>query len=60
LTPVVKLAGFLVLLALVFAGAHTVGAHLGPVTTSHSRVQYTGGGSRGSGGMMSGMNMGQP
>jgi hypothetical protein len=59
LAPVVKLAGFLVLLAVVFAGAHVAGARLGPVTTSHSRVQYTGGGTGGSGGM-GGMDMGQP
>jgi hypothetical protein len=59
LAPVVKLAGFLVLLAVVFAGAHEAGARLGPVTTSHSRVQYTGGGTGGSGGM-GGMDMGQP
>ena len=53
-----KLVGFLILLAVIFIAAHSVGARLGPVTTSHSRVQYTGGtGGSGSGGMnMSGMN----
>lgn len=33
----VKLGGFLLLLAAVFAGAHAVGTHLGPVTTSRSQ-----------------------
>lgn len=32
----VKLGGFLLLLAAVFAGAHAVGAHLGPVNTGQS------------------------
>ena len=59
MTPVVKLAGFLVLLVLVFVGTHAAGALLGPVTTSHSRVQYTGG-DTGTGGGMGGMNMGRP
>ena len=58
MTPVIRLAGFLVLLVLVFAGAHAAGARLGPVTTNHSQVQYTGGGAGSGGGM--GMNMGQP
>jgi hypothetical protein len=53
----IKLVGFLVLLALVFAGAHAAGARLGPVTTGHSQVQYDGGGTSGSPGM-GGMNMG--
>jgi hypothetical protein len=55
--PAVKLAGFLVLLALIFAGAHAAAARLGPVDTGHSRVQYSGssGSSPGTGG---GMNMG--
>jgi hypothetical protein len=57
LTPAVKLVGFLVLLALIFAGAHAAGARLGPVTTGHSQVQYDGGGTGGSPGM-GGMNMG--
>ena len=55
MTSEVKLVGFVVLLALVFVGAHVAGARLGPVTTSHSHVQYTGGGSGGSGGMKMGM-----
>jgi hypothetical protein len=55
LTPVIKLAGFLVLLAVIFAGAHAAGARLGPVTTSHSPVQYDNGGS---GPGMGGMKMG--
>lgn len=33
----IKLGGFLLLLAAIFAGAHAVGAHLGPVTTSRSQ-----------------------
>jgi hypothetical protein len=58
LAPPIKLAGFLVLLALIFVGAHAVGARLGPVTTGHSHVQYTGvtGGSPGMGGMNMGGN----
>ena len=31
-SPAAKLCGFLLLLALVFAGAHAAGAHLGPVS----------------------------
>ena len=57
MAPAIKLAGFLVLLALIFAGAHAAGARLGPVTTGHSHVQYTGGVNGGSPGM-GGMNMG--
>ena len=54
----VKLAGFLVLLAAIFVWAHVVGGTVGPVTTGHSQVQYTGSGA-GTGGMnMGGMNMG--
>jgi hypothetical protein len=53
LTPAIKLIGFLVLLAVIFAGAHAAGAALGPVTTGRSPVTYDGG----SGGM-GGMNMG--
>jgi hypothetical protein len=49
-----KLAGFVILLAAIFMGAHVAGSHLGPVTTSHSQVSYTG--QRGGG--MGGMNMG--
>ena len=55
--PSVKQAGFVIVLALIFAAAHAAGARLGPVTTSHSQVQYTGGGTGGSPGM-GGMNMG--
>ena len=51
-----KLLGFLVLLAAIFLGAHAAGAHLGPVTTSHSQVSYPGQG----GGGMGGMTMGGP
>ena len=52
-----KLVGFLILLAVIFVAAHSIGARLGPVTTSHSQVQYSGG-TGGSGGGMntSGMN----
>jgi hypothetical protein len=56
-----RLAGFVFLLVVVFVVAHLAGAGLGPVTTSHSQVQYTGSGSSspGMGGMnMGGMNMG--
>jgi len=55
LTPAIKLAGFLVLLAAIFVGAHAAGAQLGPVTTSHSQVQYDNGGN---GPGMGGMKMG--
>jgi hypothetical protein len=41
---------------LIFAGAHAVGARLGPVTNGHSQVQYTGGATSSPG--MGGMNMG--
>jgi hypothetical protein len=47
----VKLLGFLVLLAVVFLGAHAAGARLGPVTTSHTQVSYPGQGESGPGGM---------
>jgi hypothetical protein len=58
LAPAIKLAGFLVVLALVFAAAHAAGAWFGPVTTGHSHVQYTGvtGGTPGMGGMNMGGN----
>jgi hypothetical protein len=49
-----KLLGFLILLAVIFLGAHAAGSRLGPVTTSHSQVSYPGQG----GGGMGGMNMG--
>ena len=54
----VKLAGFLVLLALIFVCAHVIGGSAGPVTTGHSQVQYTGGGAAAGGTNMGGMNMG--
>jgi hypothetical protein len=50
----VKLAGFLLLLVVIFLGARAIGAAVGPVTTSHSHVTYTG--TTGTGGR--GMNMG--
>ncbi len=50
-----RLAGFMILLAVIFVCAIAAGSHLGPVTTSHSQVSYPGTG-RTSGG---GMNMGQ-
>jgi hypothetical protein len=52
-----KLAGFLLLLAVLFLAAHAAGGWFGQVTTSHSQVLYTGGGSAGSGANMNGMNM---
>jgi hypothetical protein len=52
----VKLAGFLVLLVVLFACAHAIGARTGPVTTGHSQIQYTGG--RAGGVQTRGMNMG--
>jgi hypothetical protein len=57
LAPAAKLAGFLILLAAIFAGAHAAGARLGPVNTSHSQVEYDGSVPTGGPGM-SGMNMG--
>ena len=48
-----KLVGFVILLAAIFLGAHAVGSHLGPVTTTHSQVSYPG-----QGGGTGGMNMG--
>ena len=51
-----KLVGFAILLAALFACAHAVGSHLGPLSTTHSQVSYPGMG----GGGMGGMNMGQP
>jgi hypothetical protein len=53
-----KLVGFVLLLAVIFLGAHAAGARLGPVSTSHSHVSYTGPASGGGGGM-SGMDMGR-
>ena len=37
-----KLVGFVLLLAVIFVGAHLAGSHLGPVTTSHAQVSYPG------------------
>jgi hypothetical protein len=48
----VKLVGFIVLLAVIFVCAHVIGGRVGPVTTGHSQIQYTGGMN------MGGMNMG--
>ena len=58
-----KLAGFLILLAVVFVAARLVSAQFEPVTTSHSHVVYTGGADGAdpggtSSGMNAGMNMG--
>ncbi len=50
-----RLAGFVILLAVIFVCAIVAGSHFGPVSTSHSQVSYPGTG-RTSGG---GMNMGQ-
>jgi hypothetical protein len=51
-----RLVGFVLLLAVIFVGAHAAGARVGPVTTTHSQVSYTG---PGRGGGMSGMDMGR-
>lgn len=56
MTPAVKLIGFVVLLIAIFAGAHAAGAALGPLTTGHSPVIYTGGTGGGTGGMNMGGN----
>ena len=48
-----KLVGFVILLAVIFLGAHAAGSHLGPVTTTHSQVGYPGQGG-GAGGMTMG------
>ncbi len=40
----VKLLGFVLLLAAIFAVAHLTGAYLGPVTTGHAQVGTPGGG----------------
>ena len=66
MTRDVKLVAFLLMLVLIFIGAHAVGSALGPVTTSHSQVGYTGPSSTdststsgtGTGGTGGGMNMG--
>ena len=54
----VKLAGFLVLLAAIFACAHVIGAKVGPVSTGHSQIEYTGSGAATGGMHTGGMNMG--
>jgi hypothetical protein len=36
-SPAVRLLGFLILLAILFAGAYAAGGRLGPVTLTHSR-----------------------
>ena len=55
----VKLGGFVFLLVAIFVGAHIVGGTVGPVTTGHSQVQYTGGSGGTPGGTdMGGMDMG--
>ena len=36
MSPAAKLCGFLILVAVIFAGAYTVGARLGPVSGSGS------------------------
>ena len=38
-----KLLAFVLLLALIFATAHMTGAHLGPLTTSHTQGPGGGG-----------------
>jgi hypothetical protein len=50
-----RLLAFLLLLAAIFLGARAAGSALGPVTTSHAHITYTG--TSGSGG---GMKMGMP
>ena len=52
----VKLGGFVFLLVAIFVGARVVGGTVGPVTTGHSQVQYTGGAPGGTD--MGGMDMG--
>jgi hypothetical protein len=56
--PGLKLGGFLLLLAAIFAGAYAEGAHLGPVVTPQS--QSGGGGSMNMGGAGSMNSGGQP
>lgn len=51
----IKLVGFVILLAAIFGGAHAAGARLGPLTTSHTQVSYSG---QGNGGRTGGMTMG--
>jgi len=54
----VKLAGFVVLIVGIFVLAHFAGSAVGPMTTGHSRIQYTGGNGGAGGSNMGGMNMG--
>jgi len=56
-SPAAKLCGFLLLLAVVFAGAYAAGTHLGPVSVGVSRSGSGGSGSMNMGGSGS-MNMG--
>jgi hypothetical protein len=57
-SPQAKLLGFVLLLIVIFLGAHAAGARLGPVTTSHAHISYTGP-STGGGGMGGMMGMGR-
>lgn len=59
MSSLVKLASFLVLLAVVFAGARYAGLLRGPVSMTHSVVQGTGGGGGAGDPGMGGMDMGQ-
>ncbi len=49
-----RLAGFIILLAVIFVCAIAAGSHLGPITTGRSQVSYPG-----TGRVSGGMNMGQ-
>jgi hypothetical protein len=51
MTRELRLAGFVLLLVAIFIGARFAGSELGPVTTSHSQVSYTGTGGTSTGGM---------
>ena len=46
-----KLVGFVILIAVIYLGAHLAGSHLGPLTTTHSQVSYPGVSGGGTGGM---------
>jgi hypothetical protein len=52
-----RLLGFLLLLVAIFLGARAAGSAVGPVTTSHAHVTYTGTGGTG-GGMTMGTSTG--
>ena len=41
-SPAARLAGFLILLAIMFAGAYAAGARLGPVTLTHPPATHGG------------------